>query len=83
MALGLVYGLLALAVFVAMIGIVNRLLLSVVERAREVGLFSRDRIATPAGRADDLRRSATAPGVLSSGVALIDGTVWDGAWARC
>jgi putative ABC transport system permease protein len=58
--LGLVYALLALAVLIALIGIVNTLMLSVFERTREIGLM----------RAVGMRRSQVKTMVRSEAVIL-------------
>jgi putative ABC transport system permease protein len=58
--LGLVYALLALAVLIALIGIVNTLMLSVLERTREIGLL----------RAVGMRRSQVRAMIRSEAVIL-------------
>jgi putative ABC transport system permease protein len=58
--LGLVYALLALAVLIALIGIVNTLMLSVLERTREIGLL----------RAVGMRRSQVRTMIRSESVIL-------------
>jgi putative ABC transport system permease protein len=58
--LGLVYALLALAVLIALIGIVNTLMLSVLERTREIGLL----------RAVGMRRSQVRSMIRSESVIL-------------
>jgi putative ABC transport system permease protein len=58
--LGLVYALLALAVLIALIGIVNTLMLSVLERTREIGLL----------RAVGMRRSQVRAMIRSESVIL-------------
>jgi putative ABC transport system permease protein len=58
--LGLVYALLALAVLIALIGIVNTLMLSVLERTREIGLL----------RAVGMRRSQVRSMIRSEAVIL-------------
>ncbi len=68
--LGLVYGLLALSVIVALLGIVNTLALSVHERTRELGMLR----AVGMSRAQ-VRRMVRAESVITAGIGAILGTV--------
>jgi len=79
--LGLVYALLALAVLIALIGIVNTLMLSVFERTREIGLL----------RAVGMRRRQVRTMIRSEAVILaIFGAIigsssapaWASRWSR-
>ena len=68
--LGLVYGLLALSIIVALLGIVNTLALSVHERTRELGMLR----AVGMCRAQ-VRRMVRAESVITAGIGAILGIV--------
>lgn len=68
--LGLVYALLALAVLIALIGIVNTLMLSVLERTREIGL-----LRAVGMRRRQVRRMIRAEAVVLSAFGAIVGLV--------
>jgi putative ABC transport system permease protein len=67
--LGLVYALLALAVLIALIGIVNTLMLSVLERTREIGLLRA--VGMTRGQ---LRRTIVSESVLTALFGAVLGT---------
>src|SRR6201998_2799511 len=72
-ALGLVYALLALAVLIALIGIVNTLMLSVLERTREIGLLRAVGMRRPQVRAR-IRSEAVILAVFGAVIGIIIGT---------
>jgi len=72
--LGLVYALLALAVLIALIGIVNTLMLSVLERTREIGLLRAVGMRRPQVRAM-IRAEAVILAVFGAVIGIIVGTL--------
>src|SRR5262249_33301744 len=72
--LGLVYALLALAVLIALIGIVNTLMLSVVERPREVGLLRAVGMRRPQVRAM-VRSEAVILATFGAVIGIVIGTL--------
>jgi putative ABC transport system permease protein len=71
--LGLVYALLALAVLIALIGIVNTLMLSVLERTRELGLLRAVGMRRPQVRAM-IRAEAVILAVFGAVIGIVIGT---------
>ena len=78
MLLGLVYVLLALAIFIAALGIVNTLALSVVERTREIGLLR----AVGMGRRQVRRMVRLEAVVIAIFGTLARASSWASRWAR-
>jgi putative ABC transport system permease protein len=72
--LGLIYALLALAVLIALIGIVNTLMLSVLERTREIGLLRAVGMRRPQVRAM-IRSEAVILAVLGAVIGIVIGTL--------
>jgi putative ABC transport system permease protein len=72
--LGLVYALLALAVLIALIGIVNTLMLSVLERTREIGLLRAVGMRRPQVRAM-IRSEAVILALFGAVIGIVVGTV--------
>ena len=72
--LGLVYALLALAVLIALIGIVNTLMLSVLERTREIGLLRAVGMRRPQVRAM-VRAEAVILALFGAVIGIIIGTL--------
>ena len=72
--LGLVYALLALAVLIALIGIVNTLMLSVLERTREIGLLRAVGMRRPQVRAM-IRSEAVILAVFGAVIGIVVGTL--------
>jgi putative ABC transport system permease protein len=72
--LGLVYALLALAVLIALIGIVNTLMLSVLERTREIGLLRAVGMRRPQVRAM-IRAEAVILALFGAAIGVIVGTL--------
>jgi putative ABC transport system permease protein len=72
--LGLVYALLALAVLIALIGIVNTLMLSVLERTREIGLLRAVGMRRPQVRAM-IRSEAVILALFGAVIGVVVGTL--------
>ena len=72
--LGLVYALLALAVLIALIGIVNTLMLSVLERTREIGLLRAVGMRRPQVRAM-IRSEAVILALFGAIIGVVIGTL--------
>jgi putative ABC transport system permease protein len=72
--LGLVYALLALAVLIALIGIVNTLMLSVLERTREIGLLRAVGMRRPQVRVM-IRSEAVILAVFGAVIGIVIGTL--------
>ena len=72
--LGLVYALLALAVLIALIGIVNTLMLSVLERTREIGLLRAVGMRRPQVRSM-IRSEAVILAVFGAVIGIVVGTL--------
>jgi putative ABC transport system permease protein len=72
--LGLVYALLALAVIIALIGIVNTLMLSVLERTREIGLLRAVGMRRPQVRSM-IRSEAVILAVFGAIIGIVIGTL--------
>jgi putative ABC transport system permease protein len=72
--LGLVYALLALAVIIALIGIVNTLMLSVIERTREIGLLRAVGMRRPQVRLM-IRSEAVILSIFGAIIGIIVGTL--------
>jgi putative ABC transport system permease protein len=72
--LGLVYALLALAVLIALIGIVNTLMLSVLERTREIGLLRAVGMRRPQVRAM-IRSEAVILATFGAVIGIVIGTL--------
>jgi putative ABC transport system permease protein len=72
--LGLVYALLALAVLIALIGIVNTLMLSVLERTREIGLLRAVGMRRPQVRAM-IRSEAVILATFGAMIGIVIGTL--------
>jgi putative ABC transport system permease protein len=72
--LGLVYALLALAVLIALIGIVNTLMLSVLERTREIGLLRAVGMRRPQVRAM-IRSEAVILATFGAVIGIVVGTL--------
>jgi putative ABC transport system permease protein len=72
--LGLIYALLALAVLIALIGIVNTLMLSVLERTREIGLLRAVGMRRPQVRAM-IRSEAVILAVFGAVIGIVIGTL--------
>ena len=72
--LGLIYALLALAVLIALIGIVNTLMLSVLERTREIGLLRAVGMRRPQVRAM-IRSEAVILATFGAVIGIIIGTL--------
>ena len=72
--LGLVYALLTLAVLIALIGIVNTLMLSVLERTREIGLLRAVGMRRPQVRAM-IRAEAVILAVFGAVIGIVIGTL--------
>jgi putative ABC transport system permease protein len=72
--LGLIYALLALAVLIALIGIVNTLMLSVLERTREIGLLRAVGMRRPQVRSM-IRAEAVILAVFGAVIGIIIGTL--------
>jgi putative ABC transport system permease protein len=72
--LGLVYALLALAVLIALIGVVNTLMLSVLERTREIGLLRAVGMRRPQVRAM-IRSEAVILAVFGAVIGIVIGTL--------
>jgi putative ABC transport system permease protein len=72
--LGLVYALLALAVIIALIGIVNTLMLSVIERTREIGLLRAVGMRRPQVRSM-IRSEAVILAIFGAIIGIIIGTL--------
>jgi putative ABC transport system permease protein len=72
--LGLVYALLALAVVIALIGIVNTLMLSVLERTREIGLLRAVGMRRPQVRAM-IRSEAVILATFGAVIGIVIGTL--------
>jgi putative ABC transport system permease protein len=72
--LGLVYALLALAVLIALIGIVNTLMLSILERTREIGLLRAVGMRRPQVRAM-VRAEAVILAVFGAVIGIVVGTL--------
>jgi putative ABC transport system permease protein len=72
--LGLVYALLTLAVLIALIGIVNTLMLSVIERTREIGLLRAVGMRRPQVRLM-IRSEAVILAVFGAVIGIVVGTV--------
>jgi putative ABC transport system permease protein len=72
--LGLVYALLALAVLIALIGIVNTLMLSVLERTREIGLLRAVGMRRPQVRAM-IRSESVILATFGAAIGIVIGTL--------
>ncbi len=72
--LGLIYALLALAVLIALIGIVNTLMLSVLERTREIGLLRAVGMRRPQVRSM-IRSEAVILAVFGAVIGIVIGTL--------
>jgi putative ABC transport system permease protein len=72
--LGLIYALLALAVLIALIGIVNTLMLSVLERTREIGLLRAVGMRRPQVRAM-IRSEAVILATFGAVIGIVIGTL--------